>query len=37
VRSYNEYERALEWLEREGEAVQEREGDVVQEREYQPA
>jgi hypothetical protein len=44
VRSYNEYERALEWLEREGSLAAERgsvagecEGDALQEREYEPA
>ncbi len=44
VRSYNEYERALEWLEREGRlagergsVAGERGGDALGEREHQPA
>jgi hypothetical protein len=37
VRSYNEYERALEWLEREGSVIGERRGHALREREYEPA
>jgi hypothetical protein len=37
VRSYNEYERALEWLEREGSVIGEDQGDALREREYEPA
>ena len=36
LRSYNEYERALEWIEREGAVLAEREGAVLAEREQQP-
>jgi hypothetical protein len=37
VRSYNEYERALEWLEGEGSVIGERQGDALRAREYEPA
>jgi hypothetical protein len=37
VRSYNEYERALEWIERERAAPAERERAALTERERQPA
>jgi hypothetical protein len=37
VRSYNEYERTLEWIEREQQALEEREQQALGQREYQPA
>lgn len=37
VRSYNEYERALEWIEREQDALEERRQHALGEREHQPA